>query len=284
MKVKKFFIKQKLIRFLCAVVGLVFFAVLLYAELDRSQYDLGVTSYTVQDEKITAPIKVALIADLHNHEYGEDNSELLRIIRDSEPDIIAVVGDIVYKRSDNTSVMKQFFADLKDIAPTCCCLGNHELALMNRGIDVKEIMKETGVAVLDNETVFTEINGNAIAIGGLTYNPDYGTPSLEYLEEFASIDAYKMLLCHYPEYQWQFMKQDIDIAMCGHLHGGLIRIPNLGGLFAPTQGFFPDYTEGVHDFDGKKMVISRGLGSSSFIPRVNNPAEMVFVNIVGDIL
>jgi len=279
MKIKNFFQKKKLIRFLCAVVGLVFFAGILYAELDRSQYDLGVTSYTVASGKITAPLKVALLADLHNHEYGEDNCELLAIIREADPDIIAVVGDIVYKRSDNTVVMERFFTDLKDIAPTYFCLGNHELSLIDRGIDIKGIAEETGVVVLDNETVLTEINGNSVAIGGLTYNPDYGTPSLEYLKEFASLDTYKLLLCHYPEYQWQFLKQNIDIAMCGHLHGGLIRVPGLGGLFAPTQGFFPDYTEGVHEINGRYMVVSRGLGSSSFVPRVNNPTEMVFVNI-----
>lgn len=250
-----------------------------YSYLDRVQYELGITEYTISDEKIENGIRVALVADLHNHEYGENNVELLDIIRKGNPDIIAVVGDIVLKQSDNTEVMRRFFAELAKIAPTYCCLGNHEIALRDRGIDIQGIAKRTGVTMLSNETVITEINGNKVAIGGLTFNPDYGTPSLEYLKEFASLDEYKMLLCHYPEYQWQFMKQDIDIALCGHLHGGLVRIPGIGGLFAPTQGFFPDYTEGVHELDGKHMVVSRGLGSSSFIPRVNNPTELVFVNI-----
>lgn len=250
-----------------------------YSYLDRVQYDLGVTEYTVSDEKIENAIRVALVADLHNHEYGENNVALLDIVRKGNPDIIAVVGDIVLKQSDNTEVMRHFFTDLANIAPTYCCLGNHEISLRDRGIDIQGIAEQTGVIMLSNETVITEINGNKVAIGGLTFNPDYGTPSLEYLEEFAALDDYKMLLCHYPEYQWQFMKKDIDIAMCGHFHGGLIRIPGIGGLFAPTQGFFPDYTEGVHDFGGRYMVVSRGLGSSSFIPRVNNPTELVFVNI-----
>lgn len=282
MKAKKFFKRKKIIRLLCLFAGMVMFAGILYSYLDMVQYDLGVTEYAVTDEKITAPIKIALIADLHNHEYGEDNSELLSLIREGKPDMIAVVGDIVYKKSDDTSVMERFFSDLKEIAPTYCCLGNHELGLIAHGIDIKGIAKKTGVIVLDNETVSIEVNGNQIAVGGMTYNPDYGTPTLEYLEGFASLPEYKLLLCHYPEYQWQFMKKDIDIAMCGHFHGGLIRVPGKGGLFAPTQGFFPDYTEGVHDFDGRIMVVSRGLGSSSFVPRVNNPAELVFVTIQGE--
>lgn len=279
MKSKGILKKLNIKRLMCALTAIIIAVGVLYAYLDKIQYNLGVTEYTISDEKIEKSIRVALVADLHNHEYGEYNVELLNLIRTGRPDIIAVVGDIVLKNSDNTEVMRRFFTDLAKIAPTYCCLGNHEIALRDRGIDIQGIAKTTGVIMLSNETVITEINGNKVAIGGLTFNPDYGTPSLEYLKEFAVLDAYKMLLCHYPEYQWQFMKQDINLAMCGHFHGGLIRIPGLGGLFAPTQGFFPDYTEGVHDFDGRKMVVSRGLGSSSFIPRVNNPTELVFVNI-----
>ena len=279
MKTKKLFTRKNFIRLFCLFTGMVIFAGVLYSYLDTVQYDVGITEYTVSDEKVTAPVKIALISDLHNHEYGEDNSELLAMIRAAKPDMIAVVGVIVYKKSDNTSVMDRLFSDLKEIAPTYCCLGNHELGLIARGIDIKGIAARTGVVVLDNETVLTEINGNKVAIGGMTYNPDYGTPTLEYLEEFASLGEYKILLCHYPEYRWQFMKKDIDVVMCGHFHGGLIRIPGVGGLFAPTQGFFPDYTEGIHDFDGRTMVVSRGLGSSSFVPRVNNPTELVLLNI-----
>lgn len=279
MRIKNLFKRKKLIRLLCAFVGLIVFAGCMYRGLDEAQYNLGITEYTISDEKIANPIKIAVVADLHNHEYGDGNCELLAIIRDAKPDIIAVVGDVVYKKSEDTSVMERFFTGLKDIAPTYCCIGNHELALMGNGVDIKGIIDRTGVKVLDTETEMIEINGNQVAIGGLTYNPDYRTPSIEYLEEFESLDAYKILLCHYPEYQWQFMEKDIDIALCGHLHGGLIRIPGVGGLFAPTQGFFPDYTEGVHEKNGTQMVVSRGLGSSSFIPRVNNPAEMVFVSI-----
>lgn len=278
MRIKKFFKKEKLIRLLCAFVGLVIFIGCLYRYLDESQYDIGVTEYTV-DAELAAPIKIALVTDLHNHEYGENNIELLNMIRDAKPDIIAVVGDIVYKKSEDTSVMEAFLSDVKNIAPTYCCLGNHELSLISKGIDIKGLILKTGVTLLDNETEFIEINGNRIAIGGLTFNPDYGTPSLEYLEKFASVDDYKILLCHYPEYQWQFMKKDIDLALCGHFHGGLVRIPGLGGLFAPTQGFFPDYTEGVHEINGNHLVVSRGLGSSSFVPRINNPTELVFVNV-----
>ncbi|MBQ8164286.1 MAG: metallophosphoesterase [Clostridia bacterium] len=271
--------KGKYRRIIAAVVPLIIVMGYVYSYLNVIQYNLGITEFTVADEKVESGIRVALIADLHNHEYGEDNSELLTMIRDGKPDIIAVVGDTVLKKSDDTDVMKKFFSDLAEIAPTYCCLGNHELNLMERGIDIKGIVSETGVTMLDDETVFTEINGNRVAIGGLTYNPDYGTDSLVYLKEFAALDEYKLLLCHFPEYQWQFLKMDIDLVLCGHVHGGLVRVPGVGGLFAPTQGFFPEYTEGVYESDNATMIISRGLGSSSFVPRVNNPTELVFVNI-----
>ncbi|MBQ8827614.1 MAG: metallophosphoesterase [Clostridia bacterium] len=251
-----------------------------YSYLDIHQYDLGVTEYTVSSKKTETNVKIAVVADLHNHEYGEENIELINKIKEKNPDLIAVVGDVVMKDDDNISVLDSILRSLTEIAPTYFCLGNHELALIDRGIDIESVVSATGAVILDDELTDVCVNGLDIVIGGLSYNSNNCTYSFKFLLEFAERDEYKLLLCHYPEFQWRFMKYDIDLVLCGHLHGGLIRLPGAGALFAPTQGFFPEFTEGVHKSDTATMIVSRGLGSSSFIPRVNNPTELVFVDVV----
>lgn len=275
-------VMQKSTRLLCFLVAAAVAVGYLYSYLNIVQFELEVTEYNLTSEKAEVPFKIAVVADLHNHEYGEQNIELLNRIKESNPDLIAVVGDIVMKDSDNTSVLESVMKALAKIAPTYFCLGNHELELVNRGIDIEGIVEASGAVFLDNGMTEVEINGVSAVIGGLTYNPDYGTPSLEFLEEFAAREEYKLLLCHYPEYQWMFMKYDIDLALCGHLHGGLIRIPGIGPIYTPTQKFFPKYTEGVHESETAAMVVSRGLGVSSFIPRINNPTELVCVNVTDE--
>lgn len=154
-------------------------------------------------------------------------------------------------------------------------------AKIEYGQSIVEDIEATGVNVLNDRWEEIEINGNTIKIGGLTEAPmHYEKYGKGFFENFEKEDGFKLLLTHYPEYfLGELENADIDVAMCGHAHGGQMRIPGVGGLYTKDQGWFPKLTEGVQQINGISVVISRGLGDSSEIPRINNPAELVIVDL-----
>lgn len=243
----------------------------------------GITFYKVSSSKLSSNMRAVLISDMHMSYYGEENSELLDAVARLNPDFIAVTGDSnTYRTPGGIEYTKKLCESLVQIAPTYYALGNHELeGILYEGGDYKKTIKDTGVILLDNSTVETEINGNAVTLGGLT--PIYTQAeqyAAGYLAEFTSKGGYKILLTHYPEgFAQGLQNESIDLAMCGHAHGGLIRLPYVGAIYAPDQGFLPDLTEGVHTYGNLNLVISRGLGVSSAIPRFNNEPELVVVDM-----
>ena len=144
------------------------------------------------------------------------------------------------------------------------------------------MVKETGAVMLDNE--YVEFMG--VKIGGLTSGFAYGgvqgkfektpEPKLEFLNEFDSLDGFKILLSHHPEYYPRYIKETgINLTLSGHAHGGQWIFFGKG-VFAPGQGIFPKYTSGMHD---GRFIVSRGLGNPHLIPRINNAPEFIVINI-----
>lgn len=241
------------------------------------------------------PLKICLLADIHNRPYDE----ISRSLRRQQPDIIAVAGDFLYTYAptDDTPVMSRtrysldFLADCAKHSPTFVSLGNHEWMLSDKD---KEIIAGTGVKLLDN--TWTQFNG--VFIGALTSSgvsayaefrkgkqqvypkwqhfnaPQRNEPVIGWLDEFEKQSGKKLLLCHHPEYRDKYLKdKKIDLILSGHAHGGQIRLFGRG-LYAPGQGLFPRYTSGVHE----NMIISRGLANTAgFIPRLFNPREIVYI-------
>lgn len=253
-----------------------------------SNNTLVVTEYNVLNNKLNTDLKIVLIADQHNHQFGENDIELVNKIAEQNPDIIVVDGDMVTNTLANDDVMKALLPQLVDIAPTYYCLGNHEHELQDK-IDFSADISNTGTVLLDNKSTFFEKGGEKILIGGLSdfpyYDyeaPDFDNPERYFWEEFdsASKEYFSILLHHPPEYIGDMISgSNVDLVLCGHTHGGLIRIPFIGGLFAPNQGLFPKYDKGEFDFDGTTMIITAGLGNSNFLPRINNCAEICVINV-----
>lgn len=252
--------------------------------------------------KYAAPITIALLSDLHNKPY----SQIISQVKELDPDIIAVTGDVILgqrpNENDKTPITQQqenvlpFLRECALTAPTFFSLGNHEWMLCDRDM---ELIRNTGAVILDNS--FVECKG--AAIGGLTsarrtayenYKRQNGKsqllypefkkeqlkseeeiPDTSWLNEFEAHRGFKILLCHHPEYRDQFlMNRKIDLILCGHCHGGQIRIFD-HGLFAPGQGWWPKYTKGVHG----NMIISAGLSNTAgVIPRLFNPTEIVYIS------
>ena len=244
------------------------------------------TFYEVEDDKIQVPMRVVVLSDLHLHEFGQDNADLVQEITRLKPDIITMVGDMMNEDDPDTSVVVTLCRQLVEVAPVYFCYGNHE----KQAIRVEQTstlnvdLEALGVHVLHNRYETINVNGNVIDIGGLSANP--GTLEAEYTQKFwqnyLKSSNYRLLLVHYPTFFFtgaELRGAPIDMALCGHLHGGQIVVPYVGGLYHPVEGFFPEMTDGCHRVDNTWVIISRGLGNSNRLPRVNNPPELVVLDI-----
>ncbi len=261
---------------ICILLVLAICASLIY----HGEFNLKVTEYTIENKKITAPFRIAMLSDLHLREYGEGNEKLLAAIKEKAPDIILVAGDMVNKKSADIDVAINLFSELNKITDVYFCLGNHERALDKKTGNVFSEMQKTGALFLDNEDVLVEIKGQDILIGGLSSYPDPYTEDNDFITEFEKKEQFKILLCHYPEYYPGTLENyNLDLILSGHAHGGQVRLPLIGALFAPEQGLFPKYTKGIYKSDAATMIISAGLGGSTFIPRINNPPELVIIDV-----
>ena len=241
------------------------------------------TFYEVEDEKIENHIRIVLLTDLHLKEYGENNSQLVDEIKRLKPDIIAMSGDMVDMNETDYSVVITLCKQLVDVAPIYFGYGNHEKEVIrvNQTSTINEDLEDMGVHVLHNRYVTVEVNGNLLDIGGLSANP--GTEDASYTQKFwnryMESENYRLLLVHYPQFFFKggaLVDSDIDMALCGHLHGGVVQIPFVGGLYHPVDGLLPEMTEGCHLINDIWVVISRGIGGS---PRFNNPPELVIIDL-----
>lgn len=251
---------------------------------------IAITNYCVNNTKNDAKLKFVVITDLHNKEYGEKNADLAELVKEQNPDFIAVCGDMVNRGDPDTTKMKDVLEKLSKIAPTYCCLGNHERDNAAKfGTDFKSETNSTGAVLLDNEYIKFTKNGKSVLIGGMSdypyyefYTPDDDVPSRTLWEEFAekAKNNFTILLHHQPVYIAEDAKKtDIDLIVCGHTHGGQIQLPFIGGVIAPNQGLFPKYDKGEFDLDGTKMIVCAGLSNTVFIPRINNQVELGVVTI-----
>lgn len=264
-------------------------------EFWRSQYTLMVTQYALTTDKLTAPVRLVHLTDLHNSEFGEDNAELIDLVNRQAPDLILMTGDMLNGREEETEVAVNLVRRLTETVPVYFSYGNHEVTHQNTfRRDLTALFEEAGAVVLNRTYEDVTVNGQTIRLGGI-YGyclPEkyYATGEArywecEFLKEFQNTEDYTLLLAHLPTCWIRNDNLDIweiDCVLSGHEHGGQIRLPWIGGLYAPDQGFFPGRSSGVYlSEDGKKaMVLSRGLGSGVGVPRFNNVPEIVVVDIL----
>ena len=226
--------------------------------------------------------KILHISDLQNKVFGKNQEPLLRKIRGSAPDIIVFTGDLIDRHEGRTDVESamEFIHEILDIAPVYFVSGNHEYQ-SGQWEELLEELVEAGVTVLDNGKSIIERNGETITLLGLADKKmnRYYDKMLHTLMA-GQENSFNILLSHRPELFETYVKENIDLAFAGHAHGGQIIIPFLRqGIFAPHQGFFPKYTEGMYEKDGTVMVVSRGLGNSSFPFRIFNRPELIEVTL-----
>lgn len=287
--------KRRTIIILSALTLLIVFVI---AELIYSNNFLTIGNYEIKTDKTRASFRVVLLSDLHNKEFGADNEKLTKLVQEQNPDVILTVGDFVTKYESDRNVACNLLRKLTEIAPVYSSLGNHERSYYDYDGLIKDI-KDTGVTLLDNELTEVELGGDTIIVGGLTdfpyyeYEaPDYDNENRHFLDRFIERqkDSFSILLAHEPEFfMWGLDKKELDLMLSGHTHGGVIRLPFIGGLLAPNQGFLakhgnilPTYTKGIYKSDTATMLITAGLSSEAVLPRFNNPPEVCVIDVNPD--
>jgi len=286
-----------LLLFLIIIVCLIAFAVIC-SIIDNRR--LVVRNYIIDSKKIDRDIKVVFLSDMHDNQIGRDNNRLIDAVKDANPDLILIGGDMITahpgcKWDKATNLLK----GLKSIdVPIVYGMGNHEYRMdiyRDEYGDAYDLMTKefagAGATIVQNDKIsFDEMN---IDIQGLMIDrkyykrwrgrttPDRRTIGL-YTGEYDR-NRLRIMLAHNPEY-FDAYSPYADIVLSGHVHGGIMVLPVLGGVMSPRLTFFPKYDGGRFDItreDGSAstMVISRGLGSHTIPIRIFNPLEMVIIDI-----
>ena len=244
------------------------------------------TEYTVASNKLPAAFEganIVQISDLHNASFGEGQQNLIKKVEHANPDAIFLTGDLVDSNRYDLDVSLTLVDALVEMSDVYYVLGNHEVA-SNKIDEINRELEKRGVTVLMNESVAWQRDGESVEIAGIVdplLNPHL--PEKEFtrqsLAEAELTDSFTFLLAHRPELLEVYAEKQIEVVFSGHAHGGQVRIPGLGGLLAPGQGWFPTMTQGIFERDHTQLVLSRGLGNSTFPLRVFNLPEIVVVTL-----
>lgn len=239
--------------------------------------------------------RFVFLSDLHNKSYGKENERLLAAIDEADPDLILCTGDMLIARpGESMEIPIAFMQRLASKYPVYYANGNHEYRLRlypekygDMYTVYKKAMLDCGIHYLENESETVSFHGRTINICGLEIDRKYykrfrKTPMEEgYLESEVGRkpDTYTVLLAHNPDYFPQYAAWGAELTLSGHVHGGIIRLPKLGGVFSPQIRLFPTYDGGLYERDGSRMILSRGLGMHTIPVRIGNRAELIVVDM-----
>lgn len=251
---------------------------------------LELNTYTITSSKLPKSFdgyRIAHISDLHNTEIGTDNKKLISMLKNAEPDMIAIIGDVIDSRNTDIETALQFAEKAVKIAPCYYVTGNHE-ARVSEYEELKIGLTELGVIVLEDERTEIEIFGEKITLLGVddpSFQTDYlfgdsATVIQNKLQELiVDEDTFTVLLSHRPELYEVYTESKVDLVLSGHAHGGQFRLPFVGGLVAPNQGLFPKYDAGLYTEGNTNMIVSRGIGNSILPFRFNNRPELILIEL-----
>ncbi len=276
-------------------VLLLLFIIYVYYE----NHNLETTHYTVRSKRIPEAfhgVRLVVLADLNNNTFGKDNIKLKDEINKINPDYILVAGDMtVSSEPDNYDVPLSLLSGLAVKYPVYYGLGNHEQRLLPGGIfyhksydEYKKSLQKLGVRFLENQQVTIGQNGENITITGLMIGMDYYNKlkqpemTLDYIQKLVGIPenkCYNILIAHNPVYFKNYTDWGADLIVSGHLHGGIIRFPGLGGFISPQYKLLPRYDAGRFEENEKTMLVSRGLGLHTIKLRICNRPELMVITL-----
>lgn len=274
--------KRKLMIVFIIVFSLAAFPVFLWWQANG----LGITHIEHSSCKLPAEFdgfKIAQVSDLHNKTFGKGNSALLDLLSRESPDIIVITGDLVDRRRPDINAAMEFIYAAVAIAPVYYVSGNHEERLENHN-EIYDKLVSAGVHVLKNTKAEILRGEHSISIAGVFDSDSETVISTRIEAAIGNPDDFTILLCHRPNYMDTFKRYSLDLVFCGHAHGGQFRIPFVGGLFAPDQGLFPQYTSGAYTEGETTMIVSRGLGNSVMPIRLFNRPDVVMATLSSELM
>ncbi len=281
------------------ILFLLLVILILLAENYRELHSFQVVEYKLKSDKVqeNTSFHFVFLSDLHNHQYGNENVDLLEKIKTLKPDFILIGGDMITRtNSESYDVVFPFLEYLSKIAPVYYALGNHEQKLrcfpekyQLSYDDFQNFIETTRIRLLINKRESLRCSGNHIGINGLEIPVEWydlfhkaGETCEELQSAAASMQeaaSFEILLAHNPKYMKQYLKTKPDLILSGHLHGGVLRIPAIGGVIAPDLRLFPKYSGGYYKEDNCNIITSHGLGTHSVPIRINCPSQLIHVTV-----
>ncbi len=257
------------------------------------------TEYLIRTGKITNKaegFKFILISDLHSNDYGVNLHEIIDVIKKEQPDAILLAGDIINRKvSDNALTIIKFLSALAKRYKVYYALGNHEYTLKrnveefgNFYEEYKRVLTEAGVIFLEDEGIVIEKNNDRLKITGVEIDsafygsipPVMGSGLMDKHLGNADTDIFNLLIAHNPVYFERYAAWGADLVLSGHLHGGTVRIPKLGGVMGTNLEILPKYDSGNYRIGKSRMIVSRGLGTHTIPVRINNKPELAVIKIL----
>lgn len=284
---------RRFLKMLCILLAAAIIGVLL--SITICAFAVRTVTYTVALQNLSSPLRLVLLSDLHGKSFGRENSRLIAKIQEQSPDAIFLDGDMIDRSADPTDVQEllRLIERLHEIAPVYFAPGNHELEYMQTDASLLTQVAEAGAVVVNDSYVDVTLAGQPLRIGGTMGHAFYfgrseeefsSSPEYQFLKAFEDTDVPKICLAHMPDtfiFNSAYNLWNVDLILSGHTHGGLIRLPFIGGLYAPMQGWFPEYDQGYFRLgEHMQMVITSGLAGHGVIPRINNPPEIVVIDLV----
>lgn len=236
--------------------------------------------------------RMALVSDLHIRRPGPYHARILTAVAAARPDVILVLGDTMDESTELIDAIGPFFEELTKLAPTLAILGNND-CLVGRISTLRAMYRRSGVVLLENEARYVSARGVPLEVVGLM-DPSAACRGIEPERGILAADKVPLsrtlrpkeadgcltpsiLMVHQPQLAVDYAVLRPSLMLSGHAHGGQLRLPGIGGLFAPGQGYFPRLTSGLYDLGDTQLVVSRGLGNHRFPLRLNNRPHLPIV-------
>ncbi len=262
---------------------------------------LTISQYFVEYENLPDAFdgyKIVQLSDLHSKQFGKNNKNLLKKIQTLKPDLVVMTGDMINTTDNNYDDFVSISQRLASEYPTYYVIGNHEQNLSQSKLQaLYQSLSEAGVFISGNTKMSIQKQRQSIDIYGLWFNLRYYSDQRnEYIQKHADdyffgmdkmnevlgskdSDSFCILLTHNPLYFESYAAWGADLVLAGHMHGGMIRLPFIGGLFSPEKVFLPKYDSGKFSFEGTDMIISKGLGNGNIGFRLWNCPDLVSVTL-----
>lgn len=274
--------------------------ILMYLYIKYNVNTLEVTKYVVENKKVPKEFdgyNIVQISDLHSKLFGENNKKLIQKIKSLNPDIVVVTGDLIDGENNNYNVALDFMKEISKLYRVYYIIGNHEQKSLIKKYkdeykDYFNKLHQIDFVNLDNNKVEIVKGDSNINLYGLTVpyscykylfdNQETTSIDIGFLEEkLGKVDReqFNILLAHTPFYFDEYEKWGADLTLCGHVHGGIVRLPIVGGLLSPDRKFFPKYDLGEYIKNKSTMIVSKGLGGSKVLIRVNCKPEIVNIKL-----